>query len=306
MSNITTLLVPADELLETPKYDGDIAQASFEFSLDQLGDEGSGYHTRNDPHPFKQYQRNIITERRGAIEVRCKAREVVHGLLEPDGDNATLLVYDFSFNAAKIGRRITSANMSFRFHGMQPSSPAPKVDGLAPYGHFILLPTSREESSTIGAEFNAGGSFSGASVGGCMKWEKTTSGTISDATSLNGATECDDFGNEIGVNWIIHENKTTKTGIPSFLRVAILLSREDADKFQGTFEIKVEADWKTELSRFFGAKSKDDPILFDPQREPTNNLCPAGYDTEKLSVVDLKAISDITFHTVVETAVKNN
>ncbi|KAI8633881.1 hypothetical protein F5Y19DRAFT_256637 [Xylariaceae sp. FL1651] len=294
-------------LLEAPEHGTGLEQTSFEFSLDQLGDEGSGYHTRNDPHPLKQYQRNTITERRGAIEVRCKAREVVHGLLGPEEDvNATLLVYDFSFNASKLGRRITSANISFKFHGMQPGASAPTIHGLAPYGHFILLPTSQEESSTVGAKVDAGGSFFGVGLNGAVKWEKTTSSTTNDATSLNGATECDEFGKEIGVNWIIHENKTTKTGIPSFLRAVILLSREDDAKFQGTFEMRVEADWKTELSRFFGAKTKDDPILFDPRQKPTSNLRKAGYDLENLSAVNLKELSDVSFHTLIEGAVKHS
>ncbi|KAJ8131803.1 hypothetical protein O1611_g1821 [Lasiodiplodia mahajangana] len=287
---ISALQLPDD--LDAPGLEA----ASFAISLARIGDEGSGYHTRNDPNPSRQYQRITITERRGAVEIRCKAREVVHGFLAPGRDNATLLVYDFSFNAAKTGRRIISANISFRFSSMRPNSPIPKVHGLAPFGHFIILPTSREESSTIGAEVNTSGGFFGASIGGVVKWEKTTSGTTCDATTLNGATECDDFGNEIGVNWIIHENKTTKTGIPSFLRVAFLLSREDNEEFQGYFEAKLETDWKTEMSRFFGAKSRDDPILFDPQRDPTNNLCPAGYDLENLAEVDLKSISDISFH----------
>ncbi|KAI1123724.1 hypothetical protein F5Y10DRAFT_280714 [Nemania abortiva] len=275
-----------------------VEAASFEILLAQLGDEGSGYHTRNDPDPLRRYQRTTITERRGAVEMRCKAREVVHGSVEPSGDHATLLVYDFSFNAAKIGRRITSANISFRFYGMQPTSSTPRVHELAPYGRFILLPTSREESSIIGTEVNVGGGFLGANIGGVVKWEMTTSSTTNDATILNGATECDDFGNETGVNWIIHENKTTKSGIPSFLRVAILLSREDNKGFLGSFEAKLEADWKTEMSRFFGTTSRDDPILFDPQQKPTKNLCPAGYDLGNLAAVDLKAISDISFHAV--------
>ncbi|KAI0878158.1 hypothetical protein GGS24DRAFT_33068 [Hypoxylon argillaceum] len=284
----------------------DVEAASFEVPLSQLGNEGSGYRTRNDPDPSRQYQRTTITERRGAVEVRCKAREVVHGLIEPGEDNATLLVYDLSFNAVKIGRRITSANISFRFYGIQANASTPRIHGLAPYGHFILSPTFRQESSTIGTEVSASGGFFGANIGGALKWEKTTSGTATDATVLNGATECDDFGNEIGVNWIIHENRTTKTGIPSFLRVAILISREDDNKFQGTFEIKVETDWKTEMSRFFGARSKDDPILFDPLRNPTNNLCLAGYDLENLAAVDLKAISDISFHAVMGDVVKES
>ncbi|KAI0850333.1 hypothetical protein F5Y00DRAFT_233114 [Daldinia vernicosa] len=278
--------------------------ASFNIYLDEVGDEGSGYHIRNDPNPSRRYQRETVTEQRGAVAIRCKSREVIHGFLDPDSNEfATLLVYDFSFNAVKPGRRITAATIALNFSNSAQGEAPPRIQNLFPFGHFVMLPTTRQESTARSGEINAGIQF-GGELGGALKWEKTTSFDANDATILNGSTECDDFGNEIGASWVLHENRSTKTGIPSFLRTAILLRREDDDKFQCTAEIHVKADWKTELENFFGSRSSDDPILFDPEKKPTNNLNKAGYPLENLASVDLKKLSDVTFHHLLEDVIK--
>ncbi|KAI1659490.1 hypothetical protein F4813DRAFT_353126 [Daldinia decipiens] len=278
--------------------------ASFDIYLDEVGDEGSGYHFRNDPNPSRRYQRETVTERRGAVAIRCKSREVVHGFLDPDSNEfATLLVYDFSFNAVKPGRRITAATISLNFGSSVQEEVAPRIHSLSPFGHFLMLPTIQQESTTRSNEINAGIQF-GGELGGALKWEKVISRDTSDATTLNGSTACDDFGNEIGVSWILHENRSTKTGIPSFLRTAILLKREDNNEFQCTAEIHVEADWKTELENLFGSRSSDDPILFDPEKKPTNNLNKDGYPVENLASVDLRKLSDVVFHHLLDDVVK--
>ncbi|KAK7409058.1 hypothetical protein QQX98_008762 [Neonectria punicea] len=276
--------------------DSDLEDASVSIGLNKTGEPGSGYHTRNDPS--QPLQRPTVTERRGVIEVRCKSREIVHGVLSAETEeNATLLVYDLHLDTTRRSRRIVSATLEFEFGSLVPSTPAPQVHAIAPAGRVSLLTSTQEESLTRGAELNAGVRESSIKAGGTVKWEKTVSRTTSDDARVTGHIFSDDYGKGVGVTWVLHENKSIKSGVPSFLRCAVLLNRGyDDAKFQCVVKIKAEADWKSEMGRLFGQTPPDDPILFDPSLSPTNKLNKAGYDTENLGAVELDDFIDITFH----------
>ncbi|KAL7824068.1 hypothetical protein V8C26DRAFT_384766 [Trichoderma gracile] len=281
-----------DELVDSDP-DEDLEETSISIGLDKTGERGSGYHTRNDPS--NKYQRQTVTERRGIIEVRCKSRDVIHGVLsEETGENATLLVYDFYLDTTRRSRRIVSASLEFEFGSSVAGVPAPQVQAIAPAGRITLLHSTQEESVTQGAEVNAGVGEFGANAGGKISWEKTVSRTTSDDARVTGHIFSDDYGKGVGASWTIHENPAIKSGTPSFLRCAILLNRGfDDNQFQCKVRIKVEADWKSEMGRLFGSTPADDPILFDPGMPPTNKL--RKYDTENLGAIDLDEFVDIVF-----------
>jgi len=277
---------------------------SFGVNLDKTGQPG-GFHTSN---PLDdQYQRLTVTERRGPVDIRCKSRVVIHGYFDTQSDDvfATLLVYDFFFDATKRFRRIASANITFEFSSSEPGAPAPEVDGIAPFGRYSLLQTQQKEHTQREAGANAGGGYMGAKLGASYKWSNSVDSTTTDDTRLVGATVCDKYGREIGANWTLHENATTRKGVPSFLRTAILLKRKRDEKFQCTVRIDVEADWMTELTPFTGLKDIDDPVLFDPALPPTNKLG-EKYDDENLSSTKLEDIFDTTFHTTFRNPIKGD
>ncbi|KAK5988122.1 hypothetical protein PT974_12262 [Cladobotryum mycophilum] len=273
--------------------DSDLEDTSVSIGLNKTGERGSGYHTRNDP--TAPYQRQTVTERRGLIEVRCKSRDVIHGVLSEDGDElATLLIYDFYLDTTRRSRRIVSASLEFEFGSTVPGTPAPQVHAISPAGRVTLLPTTQDESIVRGTELNAGAEQFGANLGGTVKWEKTVNRTTNDDARVTGHIFSDDYGKGIGASWVLHENPSIKSGTPSFLRCAILLNRGfDENKFQCRVKIKVEADWKSEMGRLFGSTPADDPILFDPELPPTNKL--QKYDTENLVATNLDDVSDIIF-----------
>ncbi|RDW68221.1 hypothetical protein BP5796_08878 [Coleophoma crateriformis] len=284
--------------------DLDLDETSCTIGLNNTGEDGSAYHIRN--NPANRFQRETVTDQtKGAIQVRCKSREVVHGCLDAStGELGTLLVYDFTFNAAKLGRRIVSADITLNFSASIPGMASPTVHSFAPSGRCVLQPTSRDESSTQGTDISANAGQLGITIGTAWKWEKTITQTTSDATELRVFTKCNEFGDEVGVNWVLHENRTVKSGIPSFLRTAILLKREDVQEFEATINVVAEPDWKSQLRRLFGSKDEDEPILFNPQQPPTKNLRPKGYDVENLSKESLADLADVTFYTKIEGAVK--
>jgi hypothetical protein len=101
------------------------------------------------------------------------------------------------------------------------------------------------------------------------------------------------------------ENETAKTGVPSSLRTAILLKRKDEKPFQCVVKIDAVVDAKSRMERLFGGKGrdpKDDPVLFDPEIEPTNKLL--KYDLEDLGAFDLESVCDVAMTTILNGAIK--
>lgn len=264
----------------------------FEVGLEEGGDEGSGFRFQNDPS--KPQQRNNITERHGAIDVRCVGKDVVHGYLKDGEDPATLIVYEFQFDPRKPGRRIISGDAKFVFAPRNGGS-EPEVLKIAPKGRMTLVQTKQTESLTNSAEGKLGAAQFGAELGGTVKWEKTVSRETTDATTIVGSidTKGRNYGAPNAVSWTLMENKSAKTGVPAFFRTAVLLKREDDSEFESSFDIKVSADMVSRLSNLFGKTPIDDPIIYDPSMPPTDKL--RKYDTDNLGEIDLLELSFVAF-----------
>ncbi|KAF7880797.1 uncharacterized protein EAF02_006688 [Botrytis sinoallii] len=274
------------------KLPGNVAgfdDTSFSIDLGHFGEQDSSYRTQN---LGNQFQRETVTHREKGVFVQCISREVIHGLVDPNSNKpASLLVYDFCFDAKGPTRRILSADITFIFSSIDEEVEAPQVHKIAPVGKHLCMFTNQTESITASGEVNASAGYLGANLGIGGKRERTVSKTTSDAASVTGFMKCDTFGTNIGARWYIEENYTERKGIPHSLRVALLLHREDQANFQCVTTISVKADWKTELRRFIGSsEDKDDPILFDTAIPPTSTL----HDIQNLGAINLEKIFDIT------------
>ncbi|KAK4209226.1 hypothetical protein QBC37DRAFT_430689 [Rhypophila decipiens] len=292
--------------------DEELGCASVVIELNPAGDQGNNYHLLN--NPANPYQRETAVERCGEIEIQCRSRVIVHGTLssslDPDDDDAeayaTLLVYDIHMDARKVSRRIVSATVEFEFRSSEASArgaPGPKVHKIGPRGRVGVFSTEQEETKTVGGELSlSGGPEVVASVGVTGKVEKSVSRTATDEARVTGWVWSDDYGNPVIARWVLNENRSAKSGVPSFLRCAIVLAREDNNPFECFISIKADTDWKSSLKtsivRMLGGIPRDDPILFDPSLRPTNKLRKAGYDTDNLGNLDLNAeFVDIRFST---------
>lgn len=276
----------ADEALE---------DTSITIGLGKAGETGSGYHIRNDQ--TQPFQRQTAVDQRGVIEARCRSCEIVHGIMSPDADEyATLLVYQINLDTTKRSRRIILATIEFEFSSSTPGGRAPRIHSLVPDGRLALLPSTQDETVVRGTEAKVDASgISVVSAGVSAKWEKTVSRTTSDEARVTGSTICDYYGREVGARWVLSENETIKSGVPSQLRCAMLLAREDERQFQCKVTIKLDADWKSELGRLFGATARDAPVYFNPNLKPTNKLRKSGYDTDNLAGVRLDEFVDVRF-----------
>lgn len=68
--------------------------------------------------------------------------------------------------------------------------------------------------------------------------------------------------------WTLAENKSQGDGLPSYLRVAIVLKRRNDDKFQADIKVSASADMGytfNSLFRQIAGRLRIDPVFFDPK-----------------------------------------
>jgi hypothetical protein len=297
------------QMEEEEEEEDDDDENVFDIPLNPGGDEGSAFRTKNDPSA--PYQRVNVTERRGALDIRCTCLDIIHGLMSPDTEEfATLIVLKFKFDSRKTARRISAVNITLQFAPEQPGDPEPEVLQIAPYDSMVMVPTMQVRDKKITAGFNLGAPpLAGVDLGLEFGWESSVTRETTDATKVIGSIDLlgRNYGNADSASWTLLENATDKTGVPSTMRTTILLKRQDEKPFRCDFKIEAKVDHMSSIDRrlqkLFGGRPKDDPLLFNPQLRPTNRL--QTYDLTALGAVDLGALSGVTFQNVLGSAVKH-
>lgn len=259
----------------------------------QTGAPGSGFHEKN--NPLTPYQRRGVMQRKGAFNIQCTLMDVIHGKMKPGSkDFATLVVMKFRFEKRRLRRRIMSTDISLQFFGMNAEATRPTVHAIIPHDQYAIVETtSHQEKSREGTvHLNIGPSNLGSGSGGYTV-RKVTNEDLTDATTVSGSMDLDgyEWGDPNCASWTLLENETRKSGIPSSLQVAILLKRKGQEQFGCNVNVKSRADFKTRVERLFGTPPEDDPVLFDPQIEPTNNL--RTYETDRLGELKLESLWEV-------------
>ncbi|PYI14017.1 hypothetical protein BO99DRAFT_407045 [Aspergillus violaceofuscus CBS 115571] len=271
---------------------------SWDLGLAPAGDAGSSFRVQNDPRA--PYQRNNVIERKGTIDIRCSCLDVIHGLMSEQEEDqfATLIVIEYRFDVRKRARRVDQVQIALEFRAREAGQTGPEVYAIAPDGNFSLVPTNQREEIKRSIEGQAGASapVGGLSITGTVGWEKTTSRETEDHCTVVGSRDLvgRNWGPANSASWTLLENSTAKSGVPSLLRTAVLLRREDEQPFECV--VKLTADvvtgWRERLWGGKGRVPKDDPVLFDPLLDPTNYL--QEYDVYNLEQVDLEGLCRIT------------
>ncbi|KAK8157186.1 hypothetical protein IWX90DRAFT_316534 [Phyllosticta citrichinensis] len=281
-------------------------ESIFSIGLNPTGDAGSSFRTRNDP--AAPYQRRNLIERKGAIDIRCNCLDVVHGLFTPNNfeELATLIILQFNFDSRKRARRIASANIVLEFSSSEPNKSGPEVLKISPFGSMAMVQTVAQEEKTRNAGFKLGAPpFAGAEAAVELCWGNSVTSETTDQTRIVGSIDLKgrNYGPPNSVSWTLLENETKETGIPNAMRTAILLKRQNEAKFQCTLKIDAKVDLRSSLERMFGGRPKDDPILFDPDMEPTDRL--RTYDVQNVAAVDLEEISGVSFMKIYDGAIQH-
>ena len=266
---------------------------SFSIFLDT--DDDGAYHIKNAPG---EIQRPTLIDRGDALMVQADLLQVLHGTLTPTTEPATLLITTFQFIPTRTSRRFRSALITMRFSslGSLPFSD-PEVIDIAPKGHFSLHPTTKKVELTRAADISLHGGGGFATAGGGLKWEFKEAQETQDQTMLSGTIRLEgrDYGAKNTARWVLGENSSQRTGIPTRLQTAVLLKRKEGqktEKFQAVVEVKAEAAGV--MDRMFGRVPKDDPVIFDPGAKPmAKDGLGADIDAKNLGVVDLKSLGQV-------------
>jgi hypothetical protein len=222
--------------------------------------------TKNRPD---EVQRQYVTVRDvGGVRVLAKLVAVVHGHLGPDKKApASLIITDFRFASLGPGRRFKSASINYRFESMTPGDRGTSashrgifVVNIAPKGYFSIEPSTK--TIPIKAAVSSAADLPvQVGVTASTTWDLTESAQTAGRATLAGTR------NRRTAGWSLMEDNKQKTGIPKYFRTAILLRRENYDRFQATVDIETSTDIKSSVAKLFGQIPKDDPIIFDPSTD---------------------------------------
>ncbi|KAH6691546.1 hypothetical protein F5X68DRAFT_259576 [Plectosphaerella plurivora] len=271
--------------------------------FEEGGVEGSDFRTKN--LAPDQYHRAEVLQRTGAVSINCNLTKVIHGIMSEDGNlYATLLIMEWTFQATGT-RRISEATIELEFEASSREGTV-EVEKVSFPGSYSLMPTTQEETITKGGEATVGiEQFAALSLTG--KWEKSVAKSTTDAITLSGSRR---VVNNVPPNriatWTLTENASQPAGIPSLLKVAVLVSRDDREKFYCKLGFSCKTDMKTSFGRLFKKIPKDDPIIFqpDPEQKGTRPNRNVEYGDKELELVDLEDLGDVTFRTVLTNAQK--
>lgn len=265
------------------------------------GDEGSGFRTRNEPgEKFRGVLVN--TPHRSTLSVRGSIVEIRHGTLAPDGNPASLLVFEFRFQSGAENRRFRNATITVRFSDANAQAQLdPEVYRIAPDKSHRLhkTVTPKEITRGVNASLNVGTGLAGGALG--FQWEVREPKAIEHSARLSGRPMLmeKDFGRDNAAEWSMEEHTGSKDGIPTFLRTAVLLQRRADLPFRMTLQIESKVDFVSGVRRLFGLDELDevDPVEIDPTLEQSDGSDLGGIVLEHLDGLDLGSYSGVTFAT---------
>ncbi|KAI9740165.1 MAG: hypothetical protein M1834_004743 [Cirrosporium novae-zelandiae] len=261
-----------------------------EIYLEEEGDPGAEYHIKNQPG---QLQREYVTDRDNKMLIQCTLSAVIHGNLDSKSEApGTLIVFDFRFFPRVHGQRFTRVDISVLFEDEKRSERyCPEVKAIAPDDYFIMQATTKKQEIKRLAEAGIDGG-STAPVHAGFSYEITESIEKPYSIKVIGAIRFWKGNGRNKVEWTLLENTSQQSGVPTFLRAAILLSRKhnSSRRFIATVEIKAQSNRLlgigNKLRGLTGRIPKDDPIIFSSSEPPTTNI----FDATNLASQSLKDI----------------
>lgn len=270
------------------------------------GDPNSAFRTQNVPG---DKARKVLVDRGDALVLRAAMVSVTHGQFTANGDGATLLIFEFNFQALKSSRRFTRGKITLIFEDASGNvKNRPEVSAIAPDGTFAINKTTSMQD--VHQSFTAGikgdvGIGGGAELG--YVWEKAQVKEVEHATFLVGVKRLfSDFGNDNGVIWSMEEDSEKKQGIPTFLRAGVLLRRRDDVPFRFTINVDTGVDIGGKIQRLLGFE-KPDPIdavelddSMDLERLGITSLDHETVDLTNMGVIDLGEHAEVLVATLLK------
>lgn len=237
---------------------------------------GRGFHRSNDGNEIQRP--DVVDDLCLGLMVQARIDRIVHGTEKENGGPATLVVFGFRFHGISEKRRFRQSTILITFQGAEKKPQAdPEVIGLWPNGDYTLgkvtdIDIEDTTEQEVGADvkissgFEAGGQYK-------RRWEHKQKYHTTDRATLTGSiilnTSVRKFGRNNAVRLTIGENTTTKSGIVTDVRAAVLLRRgNDADHFLANVKITAKANFLYNavkgVRNVSGFSPANDPVEFKP------------------------------------------
>ncbi|KAM0226769.1 hypothetical protein ACHAPO_012086 [Fusarium lateritium] len=270
---------------------------SINIPLLEEGEDAASLRTRN---ADGQKARNMLIDRGNSLILQAALTSVTHGDFTPDGDGASLLIFEFNF-IGKGERRLTSGEITITFEDAKlDTRNCPMVAKISPAGRFAINKTTstRDIHQGLNATLGAGAGIATGELG--FVWDQTETSKDHHATTLVGLKRSFGFsgGKNNAVTWRLEEDPKTREGIPSFLRGCVLLRRRADVPFQFKIDVKSDVDFGGKLRRFFGLEKPDpvDPVELDGKNDLDDlGISSLDPDTPGLDLKNMGSM-DVTQH----------
>jgi len=242
-----------------------------------------------------QHKRPLVRENPLALSVQGRLVAVIHGTLS-SREPASLIITDFEFAPNTKVQRLLSATITYTFEGVKPTSHGPTLLSIAP--EYLSIKRTNTDMDIRRPGVSARSSTTtDESISG-KKWDSEDGPMVVSQTTVAGITKWGSrqFDGPDTARWVLEENPEEKNGIPTFLRTAVLILRENKeadDPFKAGVEITVElisnSLTKGSVRKMAGKSAIDDPIVFLPNRtqEFKDGMI---IDSRRLDKVDLDEI----------------
>ncbi|KAL7898908.1 hypothetical protein HDV64DRAFT_291642 [Trichoderma sp. TUCIM 5745] len=176
-------------------------------------------------------------DRRGGMNIALSCIDAIHGYIKDGCEAASLLIYEFGFCTSNRAGRIKSIDIQLLYGG---SSHDPEVLNITPSGSWTVGSSPTETTATDdivpGVNFKKDDDPLHRNL-------MTARNTIHEGSVAGIAGIANrKYGPRNAVKWALLENKSTKLGVPSLFRTAVLLKRADSERFSCQFEIKATLD----------------------------------------------------------------
>ncbi|KAM0436594.1 hypothetical protein ACHAPT_002302 [Fusarium lateritium] len=236
---------------------------------------------------------------------------VVHG--SAHGEPHTLVILEWNVTSGRQGLRFKEVTIEMSFAADGPRGDAedeaeelrqqggtlnfwdPEVVAVVPTGTGRYIHTRRKVGTkgTWELGFSAGfGSFVSLAPKYAVERDRTAS--ITDCIQVIGQPFLSGSGRNRSnsIRWTMLENESQRSGVPNYLRTAVLLRREPYDNgiFLGHINVETHVSWWEDLMekkrKLTGHIKTDEPVVFDP-----TDVVPSPFDDMKdnLDKVDLHA-----------------
>lgn len=271
----------------------------FKLFLVDTNNEEFDFHLPNEldnngnPIPHREWVTGLD---RTPMSVKGQMPTVVHGFDKPGSQSGhTLAIFNWLMPPVRLGKRFRKVTLEIVFTALGQRGDAeseaeqrrrvisnkavagahwdPEVIKTIPNGPSWYHKTQHQSDNEFNFQFDLKAGFEPyISTGPSFSWKRTTSEDHIDSIKLTGEPFASDrnHARPNGVRWTLLENESMRSGVPAFLRTAVLLRRRDNDN--GQFEGRVKARYKISLSSDFRQNlldmighDSDHPIIFDPK-----------------------------------------